>query len=163
MLAGLSAVAEAIADDQQFSKWTVDERGDGYVTIRNGDVVLTLAAHELWSVSATIRPHWVRARSGNYTLILLGSDEELEAGASDAVGDEFTASGLITLPVSATRLGLHLEGLYRVHGFRLELAKPRARSRAGAIRTRPSYRSRPLALPGARHDRFAPRDFEQGA
>ena len=123
MLSSLKAIESAIETDPTFSAWEITETGDHFVAIRSSDVVLVLAAPALWLDAKAIAPHWVRARSGNYTLLLVGTDEELEKGAADAVGDEFTASALVTVPITTVRLSLTLTSTQRVHGFRLDLAK----------------------------------------
>ncbi len=123
MLIGLSSIASAIESEQALSAWQICERGTHYIAITNDDIVLVLAAAELWSKPKAIAAHWVRARSGNYTLLLIGNDEELEAGALAAIGDDAAAAALITVPISCPRLALTLRGIHRVHKSRRDLAK----------------------------------------
>ena len=68
-------------------RYRVRRQGDGWIELevvaqRGAEpVLLVLAWPEVWRDAGRARPHLVRARSGNYGLILVGGDEDLdEAG-----------------------------------------------------------------------------------
>ena len=115
-------VIETISEDERFAEWELGAGDDRYRELRRGSVVLVLAAPELWRDPAACRPHWVRARSGNYTLILVGTAEQVEDAGADVHGDEVASWGVLIVPSTTRRLAVELESIYGAHRFRLELA-----------------------------------------
>src|SRR4029077_1239595 len=70
-------------------------------------VLLVLVWPEVWRDAAALQPHLVRARSGNYGLILVGGDGDLEDARLDAVHADSDLTAL-TAPITMVRLLLQL-------------------------------------------------------
>lgn len=77
-------LVNVIARDRSLAAYRVRRHGEGWVELevtaqRNhgGPVFLVVAWSEVWSDAAALEPHLVRARSGNYGLILLGAEDEI--------------------------------------------------------------------------------------
>jgi HD-GYP domain-containing protein (c-di-GMP phosphodiesterase class II) len=102
-LSSAEDVARVLAEDARFQYWKVHGRGAGWIEVRRDDVILVLCWPECWRDPAAFDPHLTRARTGNYSLVLLGSDDEFVAGHVDQIRD---APDLITVhtPVPAERL-----------------------------------------------------------
>src|SRR5262245_38194621 len=102
-------LVNAVARDRRLTGYRVRRQGDGWIELEalamrtRSPVLLVLAWPELWRDSAALKPHLVRARSGNYSLILVGTDAELEAAGLD---DEHSDADLtaITTPITMVRL-----------------------------------------------------------
>src|SRR5580765_3458067 len=107
-------LVHAVARDRRMSGYRVRRQGDGWIELEvvaqraRGAVLLVLAWPEVWKDTAQLEPHLVRARSGNYGLILVGTDEELEAHGLDVsqADADLTAIGA---PMSMTRMLLLLK------------------------------------------------------
>ena len=62
-------------------------------------MLLVLAWPEVWRDADALEPHLIRARAGNYGLILVGTDAELEDGALDALPRDADLTALVA-PIS---------------------------------------------------------------
>jgi HD-GYP domain-containing protein (c-di-GMP phosphodiesterase class II) len=119
MLGSFRGLVDAVST---LSGWELGEGDDGYRELRREQVVLVALAPALWGDPEALEPHLARARSGNYTLLLVGTAEELEGGAAAALADGSAAASLISLPIGASRLELELTCAWRAHRYRLDLA-----------------------------------------
>lgn len=105
----------AVSRDRRMAGYRVRRQGDGWIELEvvaqraRMPVLLVLVWPEVWKDPAELDRHLVRARSGNYGLIVLGSDAEFDAAELDITpGDtELTA---VTSPIGMTRLLLTLRG-----------------------------------------------------
>jgi HD-GYP domain-containing protein (c-di-GMP phosphodiesterase class II) len=139
MVANPDDLVAAVGRDRRMSGYRVRRQGDGWIELevvaqRGGRMpaLIVLAWPEVWSDRAQLRPHLVRARSGNYALILVGRDDELEAARLDTGADaDVTAAAA---PLGMTRLLLTL------------------RARAEAIVQRMACASIDLELERSRHE-----------
>ena len=94
-------------------------------------MLLVLAWPEVWRAPELLRPHLVRARSGNYGLILVGDDAGFEAGHLDATPADADV-GAVVAPIGMARLILTLRGradaiVQRMTGATGDLELERAR------------------------------------
>jgi HD-GYP domain-containing protein (c-di-GMP phosphodiesterase class II) len=103
MLTSIDDVAQALASDERFASWEVRSRGDGYLELARGGTILVLAWPELWRQADAFEPHLTRARTGNYSLILLGTDDDFVDGHVDSICDVPDLT-LVNVPVPAPRL-----------------------------------------------------------
>jgi HD-GYP domain-containing protein (c-di-GMP phosphodiesterase class II) len=139
MVASPDDLVGAVARDRRMSGYRVRRQGDGWIELEvvaqraRMPVLLVLAWPEVWNNPALLKPHLVRARSGNYGLILVGSDAEFEAGKLDAVPADTDIMPVIA-PIGITRLVLTLRG------------------RADAIIQRMASASSDLELERSRHE-----------
>jgi HD-GYP domain-containing protein (c-di-GMP phosphodiesterase class II) len=105
----------AVARDRRMAAYRVRRQGDGWIELEvvaqraRMPVLLVLAWPEVWKDAAQLRPHLVRARSGNYGLILVGTDADFEAARLDAMPPDADLSAAIA-PIGMTRLLLVLRG-----------------------------------------------------
>jgi HD-GYP domain-containing protein (c-di-GMP phosphodiesterase class II) len=103
----------AVARDRRMNGYRVRRQGDGWIELEvlaqraRMQVFLVLAWPEVWRNEELLRPHLVRARSGNYGLIIVGNDSEIEDARMDMMpGDaDLTA---IASPIGMARLLLTL-------------------------------------------------------
>ncbi|HET9623341.1 MAG TPA: HD domain-containing phosphohydrolase [Kofleriaceae bacterium] len=139
MVASPDELVAAVTSDRRLAGYRVRRQGDGWIELEvvaqrgRMPVLLVLAWPEVWKDRAQLRPHLVRARAGNYGLILVGTDEELEAARLDlGPGDaDITAAAA---PLGMTRLLMIL------------------RARAEAIVQRMAYAGIDLELERSRHE-----------
>jgi HD-GYP domain-containing protein (c-di-GMP phosphodiesterase class II) len=105
----------AVARDRRMAGYRVRRQGDGWIELEvvaqraRLPVLLVLAWPEVWKDKALLQPHLVRARSGNYGLILVGKDADFEAAQLDAMPADSDLSAAIA-PIGMTRLLLVLRG-----------------------------------------------------
>ncbi|HWM87125.1 MAG TPA: hypothetical protein VNO33_14835, partial [Kofleriaceae bacterium] len=101
-------VISALAADPRLGEWTRQGGDAGYLELARGPVIVILAWPEVWRDPARLAPHLTRARSGNYTLILVGRADEL----ADAPADELLGSPVrmtvLTVPTSPAALAIAL-------------------------------------------------------
>lgn len=107
MLTSVDDVAAAIVGDERFAHWSVRDRGDGYLELSRASTILVLVWPELWRNSDALSPHLTRARTGNYSLILLGNDDDYVGGAVDTIRDVPDLT-LVNTPVPPQRLAVAL-------------------------------------------------------
>ncbi|HEY0190423.1 MAG TPA: HD domain-containing phosphohydrolase, partial [Kofleriaceae bacterium] len=105
----------AVARDRRMAGYRVRRQGDGWIELEvvaqrsRMPVLLVLAWPNVWTDAAELKPHLVRARSGNYGLILVGSDDELETAHLEAMPGDADLSAVVT-PIGMTRLLMTLRG-----------------------------------------------------
>jgi HD-GYP domain-containing protein (c-di-GMP phosphodiesterase class II) len=105
----------AVSRDRRMAGYRVRRQGDGWVELEvvaqraRMPVMLVLAWPEVWGDAERLQPHLVRARSGNYGLIVVGSDAELEVAQLDAMPADTDVTAVIG-PIGMTRLLLTLRG-----------------------------------------------------
>jgi HD-GYP domain-containing protein (c-di-GMP phosphodiesterase class II) len=120
-------LAAALAADARLHAFSIRSRGEGYVEIALPHGGVVLAWPELWGDQARLAPHLVRARSGYFPLVLLGSDEELAARGGDALVEQGDVDAHV-LPLGRERLTILLRNARQLCDLRHEAAE-------GAIRT----------------------------
>src|SRR5687767_8160944 len=90
----------AVSRDRRMLGYRVRRQGDGWIELEvlaqraKSPVLLVLAWPDVWRDQKALQPHLVRARAGNYGLILVGSDEQLEEAKLDAahIDSDLTAA-----------------------------------------------------------------------
>ena len=82
-------VVAAVSRDRRMVGYRVRRQGEGWIELEvvaqraKMPVLLVLAWPDVWRDAAALQPHLIRARSGNYGLILVGSDNDLEDARLD--------------------------------------------------------------------------------
>jgi HD-GYP domain-containing protein (c-di-GMP phosphodiesterase class II) len=130
-------LVSAVARDRRMSGYRVRRQGDGWIELEvlaqraRMPVMLVLAWPDVWADAKQLEPHLVRARSGNYGLIIIGSDEQIETARLDTFPAD---SDLIAInaPITMARLLLTLRGrsdaiAQRMASASLELELERSR------------------------------------
>ena len=132
-------LVNAVARDRRMLGYRVRRQGDGWIELEvvaqrsKTPVLLVIAWPETWRDADALRPHLVRARSGNYALLIVGSDAELdEARLAEQPADADISA--LAAPMSMTRLLLAL------------------RSRAEAIAMRMGAAAIEIELERSRHE-----------
>jgi HD-GYP domain-containing protein (c-di-GMP phosphodiesterase class II) len=74
---------------------------EGYIEVAHEGASLALLWPEAWQQPDGLAPHLVRARSGNYGLLLFGSDDELARGTSHGPIDALDAPHVVSVAVPA--------------------------------------------------------------
>ena len=139
IVAGPDDLVSAVSRDRRMVGYRVRRQGDGWIELEvlaqraRMPVLLVLAWPAVWQDPDQLRPHLVRARSGNYGLIIVGTDAEIEDARLDMMpGDaDLTA---IAAPIGMARMLLTL------------------RSRADAIAQRMACAGFELELERSRHE-----------
>jgi HD-GYP domain-containing protein (c-di-GMP phosphodiesterase class II) len=130
MLDSADDVVGVVSHDDRLADCTVRRVEPGWMEleisglsprVRAGQVLLVLVWPAVWRDPASLAPHLVRARSGNYGLLLVGTDAELSAGHADNV-DPDADVGALAFPVSPTRLILALRTRAEACAMRLASA-----------------------------------------
>src|SRR6185436_17882422 len=91
----------AVSRDRRMGGYRVRRQGDGWIELEvvaqraRMPVLLVLAWPEVWNDPAQLRPHLVRARTGNYGLIVVGTDAQFEAAELDAMPADADLSAVI--------------------------------------------------------------------
>ena len=104
-----------VARDRRMAAYRVRRQGDGWIELEvvaqraRMPVLLVLAWPEVWKDPIQLHPHLVRARSGNYGLILVGSDAEFESAQLDGMPGDADLTAVVS-PLGLTRLLLTLRG-----------------------------------------------------
>ena len=122
----------ALGSDPRLAEWTSRGEGAGYVELTRGPVVVVLAWPEIWRDGALVEPHLTRARSGNHTLILVGTADDLAGGRIDELARDAVRIAPLVVPTSTGALALTLRSLADADlrtfdRAELELALERAR------------------------------------
>jgi HD-GYP domain-containing protein (c-di-GMP phosphodiesterase class II) len=108
-------LVDAVSRDRRMAGYRVRRQGDGWVELEvvaqraRMPVMLVLAWPEVWEDAERLQPHLARSRSGNYGLIVVGSDAELEVAQLDAMPADTDVTAVIG-PIGMTRLLLTLRG-----------------------------------------------------
>jgi HD-GYP domain-containing protein (c-di-GMP phosphodiesterase class II) len=132
-------LVHAVSRDRRMVGYRVRRQGDGWIELEvvsqrpRTPVLLVLAWPDVWRNPAALNPHLIRARSGNYALMLVGADNELEESRIDRDYHDADITAL-SEPISMVRLLLLL------------------RSRAEAIAMRMTAAAGELELERARHE-----------
>lgn len=129
----------AVARDRRMSGYRVRRQGDGWIELEalaqrsRIPALLILAWPSVWRDAEQLKPHLTRARSGNYGLLLVGTDAEFEEAKLDTISAD---TDLIPVgsPIGMSRLLLLL------------------RSRSDAISQRMSSGALELELERSRHE-----------
>ncbi len=137
VVAGADDLVNAVARDRRMLGYRVRRQGDGWIELEvvaqraRMPVLLVLAWPEVWKDPEQLKPHLVRARSGNYGLIVVGTDPELEEARLDAMPGDSDITALAA-PVGMTRMLLTLRSradaiAQRMTGATIELELERSR------------------------------------
>jgi len=130
-------LVSAVARDRRMSAYRVRRQGDGWIELEvlaqraRMPVMLVLAWPDVWHDQAQLEPHLVRARSGNYGLIIVGSDDQIETARLDTFPADADLIA-INAPITMARLLLTLRGrsdaiAQRMASATLELELERSR------------------------------------
>lgn len=120
-------LVNAVARDRRMVGYRVRRQGDGWIELdvlaqrARSPVLLVLAWPEVWRDPKALQPHLVRARSGNYGLILVGTDNELEEEQLDAAPSDADLTA-ITMPMTMVRLLLQLRARSEAIAMRMQAA-----------------------------------------
>jgi len=132
-------LVNAVARDRRMTGYRIRRQGDGWIELEvlaqraRVPVLLVLAWPLVWNDSKQLAPHLVRARSGNYGLIIVGNDDEIETARLDMMPADADLTAIAS-PVGMARLLLTL------------------RSRADAIAQRNASAALELELERSRHE-----------
>ncbi len=132
-------LVNAVSRDRRMLAYRVRRQGDGWIELEvvaqrsRQPVLVVLAWPGVWQDAAQLRPHLIRARSGNYGLILVGTDDELAEAELDTRSDAADLTAIV-MPVGMPRLLLTL------------------RTRTDAIAQRMALASLELELERSRHE-----------
>ncbi|HEY1815145.1 MAG TPA: HD domain-containing phosphohydrolase [Kofleriaceae bacterium] len=133
-------LVHAVSRDRRMAGYRVRRQGDGWIELEvvsqrpRMPVLLVLAWPDVWRDAVALEPHLVRARSGNYGLVLVGTDAELEDARLDNTTSHDADVTALAGPASMVRLLLLL------------------RSRADAIAMRMTAAASELELERAHHE-----------
>jgi HD-GYP domain-containing protein (c-di-GMP phosphodiesterase class II) len=127
MLKTAGDVARALAHDPLLDGWALgvpalstlgDDRStepastsDGFLEIQRGAAVLVLCWPGTWLEASRLAPHMTRARSGTYSLVLVGSAEELALPRIAEIADDLPRLLLLTVPTAPRTMAVWLRGL----------------------------------------------------
>jgi HD-GYP domain-containing protein (c-di-GMP phosphodiesterase class II) len=132
-------LVNAVARDRRMTGYRVRRQGDGWIELEviaqraRSPVMLVLAWPDVWKDATAFEPHLIRARSGNYGLILVGADPDLEDARVDSAPSDADLTA-IGSPINMVRLLLLL------------------RTRADAIAMRMQAAGLELELERSRHE-----------
>jgi len=130
-------LVNAVARDRRLIGYRVRRQGDGWIELEvvaqraRMPVLIVLAWPEVWRDPIQLDPHLIRARSGNYSLLLVGTDEQIEAARLDQMAADADISAVVA-PITMTRLLLTLRArseavVQRMASASLELELERSR------------------------------------
>ncbi len=130
-------LVNAVARDRRMIGYRVRRQGDGWIELEvvaqraRMPVLLVLAWPEVWRDEKLLAPHLVRARSGNYSLLVVGTDAELEEARLDTMPADADMTA-VAAPIGMTRLLLSLRAraeaiTQRMQSAALELELERSR------------------------------------
>jgi HD-GYP domain-containing protein (c-di-GMP phosphodiesterase class II) len=97
LVASAADAARLIRTDSRLAHWSVVDRGVDYLEIEHGSVFLVLIWPPRWLQPGELDLHLIRSRSGNYHLLLFGSDDDFAALRVE----EVIAPGLTLVPAPA--------------------------------------------------------------
>lgn len=139
VIASPDDLVNAVSRDRRMNGYRIRRQGDGWIELEvvaqraRMPVLLVIAWPEVWRDAEQMKPHLVRARSGNYSLIIVGTDAELEEARLDAMPADADMTAVAS-PMGMTRLLLTL------------------RTRADAIAQRMACATLELELERSRHE-----------
>jgi len=120
-------LVNAVSRDRRMSGYRVRRQGDGWIELEvvaqrtRNPVLLVLAWPDVWKDPEALAPHLVRARSGNYGLIYVGQDEELEEARLDNAPTDADLTALHH-PIGMARLLLLLRTRSDAIAMRMQAA-----------------------------------------
>ncbi|MGE0868225.1 MAG: HD domain-containing phosphohydrolase [Kofleriaceae bacterium] len=120
-------LVSAVARDRRLTGYRVRRQGEGWIELEvlaqrvRMPVIVVLVWPEVWRDPAQLKPHLIRARSGNYGLCVVGSDAELEAARLDAMPPDADLMA-VAAPVGMTRLLITLRHMVEAISQRLASA-----------------------------------------
>ena len=137
VIASPDDLVNAVARDRRMLGYRVRRQGDGWIELEvvaqrtRMPIFMVFAWPSVWKDAEQLRPHLTRARSGNYSLIVVGSDEELEEARLDTMPQDADMTA-VAAPVGMTRLLLTLRAraeatMQRMQSAGLELELERSR------------------------------------
>jgi HD-GYP domain-containing protein (c-di-GMP phosphodiesterase class II) len=127
VVASLDDLVDAVARDQRMRAYRVRYQGDGWIELEmiaqppRMPPLLVLVWPAVWQNPDQLRPHLVRARSGNYGLIMVGTDAELEESKLDSQPADTDLSAIAT-PIGTSRLVLMLRTRFEAIAQRMAAA-----------------------------------------
>jgi HD-GYP domain-containing protein (c-di-GMP phosphodiesterase class II) len=117
----------AVSRDRRMLGYRVRRQGDGWIELEvlaqraKSPVLLVIAWPDVWRDHKALQPHLVRARAGNYGLILVGSDDQLEEAQLDSAPTDSDLTAVVA-PISLTRLLLLLRTRSEAIAMRMQAA-----------------------------------------
>ena len=127
MIASPDDLVAAVSRDRRLAGYRVRRQGEGWIELEvvaqrgRMPVMLVVAWPEVWQDQTAFSPHLIRARSGNYGLIVVGADDEIDAAGFDARHGEVDLFAL-TSPISIARLVLALRSRSEAIALRMQAA-----------------------------------------
>src|SRR5687768_12159393 len=106
MLTTLAELTAAFADEPRLADWTLGGKGDGFLELQRGNAALVLVWPALWRDRAALAPHLVRARTGRFALVLVGSANDLDEPVVAELAAELPRVLLFSLPTTAGTLAV---------------------------------------------------------
>src|SRR5688572_11902814 len=130
-------LVNAVARDRRMAAYRVRRQGDGWIELEavaqraRTPALLVFAWPSVWRDAKQLQPHLMRARSGNYGLLLVGTDAEIEAAQLDTISTD-TDMIPVVAPIGMSRLLLLLRSrteaiVQRLASATLELELERSR------------------------------------
>ena len=116
-------LVSAVRSDPRLGAWSVREEGAGWLEVVRAPVVMVLVWPELWRDRAQLEPHLTRARSGNYSLLLVGTADELADGRVEELADGAVHLTPLVVPIPPGALALSLVSLAEANRRVLERAE----------------------------------------
>jgi HD-GYP domain-containing protein (c-di-GMP phosphodiesterase class II) len=120
-------LVSAVSRDRRMAGYRVRRQGDGWIELEvlaqraKSPVLLVLAWPDVWRDAKALHPHLIRARAGNYGLILVGTDAEFEQERLDTAPSDADLT-TITSPISMVRLLLLLRARSEAIAMRMQAA-----------------------------------------
>lgn len=117
----------AVSRDRRMAGYRVRRQGDGWIELEvlaqraKSPVLLVLAWPEVWRDERLLHPHLVRARAGNYGLILVGNDALFEEARLDSAPSDADLTTIVA-PISLVRLVLLLRARSEAIAMRMQAA-----------------------------------------
>jgi len=143
LLATQAELIAALLTDARLAIWVVRRQGEGWLELESratlarakAPLLIVLAWPVVWRVPALAQPHLTRARSGSYSLMLIGTDDDFAAGAADELCADADVAALC-IPASVERVSLALRARAEASALRqiaatleLELAQAQHENR----------------------------------
>jgi HD-GYP domain-containing protein (c-di-GMP phosphodiesterase class II) len=116
-------LVSAVRSDPRLGAWSVREEGAGWLEVVRAPVVMVLVWPELWRDRAQLEPHLTRARSGNYSLLLVGTADQLADGRVEELADGAVYLTPLVVPIPPGALALSLVSLAEANRRVLERAE----------------------------------------
>jgi HD-GYP domain-containing protein (c-di-GMP phosphodiesterase class II) len=107
--------------DERLTGYTLKHRDAAWVELSVPDGAVVLAFPELWRDRAKLEPHLTRSRSGYFSLVLIGSDEDFAQGGLDLLRNDGDVLALLA-PVGRERLVVLLRNVKEHLRLRREAA-----------------------------------------